>query len=157
MRYYVFLNSNIKQLLNDKLINSNHINEKWSVFLDQQSYAIIGTTETLETLSSTQLEKHLILGDYLVELNEKVLDEKIDEIPYTSYRSLSSDLNSYPASKVEMLYDRAKTVVKYSNVNAIFIKELRSDMIKKVYRFNSVTPHWVECDIVNNKLIHKIQ
>ena len=155
MYYYIFLNNSIKELLDGELHTSNHINNKWNDL--GHSLMVIETDEPLHEYATSVLENSLYTGQYLIELNESVLRNELEKIPYISYRSLSSELSRKNMVDVEDLFDRSKMMTQYSHLNAIFVSKLTKDMIKQVYRKNAVPPNWVQCEISNNKLIHKIK
>lgn len=157
MKYYTFLTNNIKELLENKLLTSNHLSNKWDLLLGQRTLVIFATNECIQEISPEEIDNKIPVGNYLVELTDEVLKYAVDEIPYSSYLSLTHDLDTHSINEVKVVYDRSKSVTKYSNLNAIFITELKKEFINAVYRCNPVPPYWVKCEIADGKLIHKIQ
>lgn len=156
MKVYLTLNAEIKNLIVDGSLRSNHKSQVWRLLSEQESY--VGFTSfhfNIEECSESILSEYLTVGNYLVELDINE-EDIIDTLAYSDYLKLSASSTVHTVTQITEVLQRAKRIVNFAPMLAIVFKNLTMQNVKHVYRYsNSGTP-WVECEIKDNKLYHKI-
>lgn len=159
MKVYVTLNSEIKNLIINNHLPSNHMSQVWRLLSDTESYIGFNSLHlenSIPQCTKSILSEHLTVGNYLLEL-EVDTDDVIEVLSYSDYLKLSKASTIHTVSQLSDVITRAQRVVNYAPVIAIIFKNLKLENVKRVFRYSNSNVPWVECEIRDNKLYHKVK
>lgn len=111
-----------------------------------------------ETVSVGSPEVNMNLADgksYLLEVETDDILAKLDFDDYESITSFMQKEGVEDTSKVLSFLRIAKDMGMAEDT--VLYKNLTMSNVVKVYRYNSVEPYWVECDIKEGKLVHRVR